>query len=386
MQFYYNRRFMDPNPPGGGTGPTLADLDKEPPTGNVEPVKTEADLAAEAAKKAAEEAQAAADVEYAKLEAEAKNEDGTLKPGYLLNAEGKVEIDPDYKEEGGDDEITPEQFWADVDKLRGKELKVEYPEGVDPLSPEGVHIREKAVAAEAVTLFEQNLQKTDPRGYAYLLHRQRGGDDDSFFSQKSISLPAYETFTADADMQMRVYKTSLLSKGLSEEIAQMVVDKAVKDNKLFAEADAAYKKLQQDDEKVMQAVQKQTEQAQQEYDAVVKSSDKKLSEFVIENKNLNFIIPETDKVPFMNFIRERMEYDAQTKEILLVERFSGDSLNRKIESLFFLYKNGNLKDLIQRAAETQNVRRLGQKVQKAKTVTGSKEDTSTQSYVPLGSV
>lgn len=376
---------------GNGAGPSLADFDKEPPAENptplIQPVKSEADLAEEANKQAAE----AAAAEYTKLEAEAKNEDGTLKPGYRMNAENKVEVDPDYKpEEEAEEEDAqdPEAFWADVDKLRGRKLEVKYPDGVDPLSPEGVHIREKAVAEEAVVMFERSLQQKDPRSYAYMLHRQRGGTDETFFSEKSFSLPSYETFSNDADLQMSVYKNSLISKGLSEEVAQMAVDQAVKNGKLFAESDIAYKKLVEADQKVLQSTQQLAQQAEREYQQVVEKSTRQLTQFIDEGKGMNFIIPDTDKLPFKAFVQERMEYDANTKEILLVERFGGDDAARKLEALFLLYKKGDLKGLIKREAQTQNTRRLGQRVKAANASPGSSSENKKDQteFVPLGSL
>jgi hypothetical protein len=340
--------------------------------------------------------------------AEGVNPDGTLQEGYIKDAEGKVTKDPNFKPaEGGQgdegdegtgdegdnaDDNTEDGFsFADVDKLRGVELKVEYPEGMDPLSPEGVYHREKAVEQYAVEQFEEHLRKTDPRGYAYLLHRQAGGSDEDFFAQKSFSLPEYESFKDDKDQQIKLYKQSLISKGLDESIAQMAVDQAIKDNKLFQLADAEYKGAQAKYQKELADLEKANKAAEEAYQNKVNSVNAQLSSSIVEGKGLNLIIPDTDKTPFLNFVRERVRYDQSTGQFALVQTLDAEKVGRQLEALYYQYKNGDLKALIQREAQTQNRKRLGAQINKSKQSAGAGGANENRAggptgFVPLGSL
>ncbi len=363
---------------GGGLPPSLADI--EGGDGTQKPVNL--DAAAQAAADQAAQAAAAAEAEYQALVKEAKNEDGSLKPGYK-EENGKVVKDPDYNpnaaaagaEGDGDDgdgngagegDDDPLAFWTDVNKLHGREFQIEYPEGVDPISPEGAYHREKVIMQQAVNDFESYLQKADPRAYAYMLHRQAGGSDDDFFSEKTVSLPEYNTFKESTDVQVSVYKSSLIQKGLDAESAQLLVDKAIKDGKLFDQADVAYKAIEKSHAQQLADIEAANQRAQETYTSSVNKLNQSLTVAVSEGKGLNIAIPDTEKPGFLEFVREKVEYDSRTGKFLLVQPIADEELNRQLESLYLLYKKGDLKSLIQREAQTQNVRRLKKVVDKSK--------------------
>lgn len=404
MKTQFMTRFLDPGTDGAGGGtdtppakqPTLADL-TDP---NYKPV-TDVD---DAAQKAAADAQAA----QAALDAEATNEDGSLKEGYIKGDDGKITKDPNHKPADGDgtdpngdndgaDDNTgdndgnedPAAFWADVDKLRGEPIEVTYPDGVDPLSPEGVYHREKVVEQKAIEKFEDYLKKSDPRAYAYMLHRQAGGDDEIFFSNKTFSLPEYDTFKDSVDLQARLYKSSLLNKGLDEDTAQMAVDKAIKDGALFTKADAEYKSAVKSQEQELAEIESQRQLAEQNYTKNVNQFSQTLSTAITEGKGMKFIIPDTDKANFLSFVKEHVEYDGSQGKFLLVQRVENETLTQQLESLYFLYKKGDLNGLIKNQAQTQTVKRLKRAVDasKGKTTPGADDSKKgTGGFVPLGSL
>lgn len=352
----------------GGGGFTLADLDTPANTGleSGDGNKTPEDLA-----KAAQE--------QARLDAEnkAKDDAEAAEEKKLAGTEGNE----GSTEEDNADEAT---FWEDVDKLRGTPLKVEYPEGVDPLSPEGAYHREKAVEKLAVDKWEDYLRKTDPRGYAYLLHRQAGGSDEDFYSKKTFSLPEYEEFKTNADLHSRILKSSFISRGIDEESAQVLVDKAIKDNKLFELADKEYKSAQKAQVDELAALEKQNATAEKEYQNLTSALNQQLVSSVNENKG-KFIIPDTDKPAFLDYVRSTLEYDKASKKFLVVLPVEKEDLESQIEALYFKYKKGDLKSLIQREAQTQNRKRLGKVVEKSKTpASSSNEPPKNTGFVALG--
>ena len=265
--------------------PTLADLsnpDYVPPDGSKQASLDEATRVAEESRLAAEQTAATA---YEALVAEAKNDDGTLKSGYV-EANGKITKDATYQAAAGgtDDDDTPEKFFEDVNKLHGVDLRVEYPEGLDPYSPAGVHHRDKSMMEIGIQDFENHLRKTDPRGYAYMLHRQAGGDDDTFFTNKTFSLPEYDTLKDNIDSQVRLYKSSLVLKGLDEDTAQMVVDKAIKDGVLYNKADEAYKAIELADADSLKAIEQAQAAADQEYLVSINQFNQRLTTSIVDGK------------------------------------------------------------------------------------------------------
>lgn len=388
MHTQFLKRFLETDPDGGEAGggkqPTLADLDNP----DYKPV----DDVAEAQRLAAEEAARV----QGELKAEAFNEDGTLKEGYLKDDDGNLSKDPNFKPADnteGDDKGTtddegaedPAAFWADVDKLHGTALEVEYPDGMDPLSPEGVHYREKAIEARAVDNFDKYLKNQDARSYAYMLHRQAGGDDESFFYSKTFSLPEYDAFKESADLQSRLYKSSLLSKGLDEDTAQMAIDKAIKDGVLFDKADAEYKKAELSHANELEAIEDANKAAEAEYNTAVNTISQQISTAITEGKGMNFIIPDTDKAAFATFVKQHVEYDGQKKQFLIVQKV-GEDFGKQLESMYLLYKKGDLTGLITRKAESKNVSKLRRTVDKSKQSnnTGGGDEGGTPKFTPLG--
>lgn len=393
-----------PDSAAGGASPSLSDLDKtdqsggtgiEGGDGNPKP----ADLATAAVQQ----------VQQQNEPVEGLKPDGTLQEGYEKNDKGEIvrkgTDDPKDTEEGeggkdkesdgqeeGDDtteegsEDTPEAFFHDVDALRGEEIQVDYPDGMDPLSPEGVYHREKFLEQRAIEKFDEHLRKTDPRAYAYWLHRQSGGSDDDFFADKSFSLPDYEEFKANADLQLRVYKSDLLSRGLDAESVQILADKAVKDGKVFELADAAYRGAESRNQKELEELDRKNQQAQAAYQNSVQALDQTLVQTVNEGKGLNLVIPDADKKDFLQFVRGTLEYDQNTGKFLIVQPVDGD-ISRQIEALYLLHKKGDLKALIQREAKSQNAKRLIRIIQKSKTTEAPKtgqQPPARQASVPLG--
>ena len=367
----------------------MGDLDNPPPA----PLDDEAAKQAEAA--AAKAAQEAAEKEqYDAFVKEATNEDGTLKPGYIQDQDGKIVEDPDYKPDENDDDDPNNgddgsaddiKFWEAVNKLHGVDIPVEYPDGVDSLSPEGVPHRDKHLMALGVKSYVENLKTEDPRLFAYMLHRQSGGTDEEFFSTKSFTLPSYTEFSDNKDMQMSVYKHHLISKGLDEETAAIVVDKALKEEKLFDKADAAYKEIQKQDADVLKEFENRNKEQQQRYKTAVDKTSQTLHTLVKEGKNLNIIIPDAEKDAFQKFIFDSMQYDPETNSIILVQPF-GENAEKLVESMYLLYKKGDLKAIIERKAKTNSTLRLGEKMRKANKTGGEPEPRKVQASVPLGQI
>ena len=392
------RLFRDPGAGDGGAPPlpkSLTELDTP---------STE-DLAA-AAQKAADEqaaAQAAADAAKA-LETEALNEDGTLKEGYTRDEAGVIT-------KAAPPAQTPEEiaaaeaaaaaaaqqdgnFWDDVDALRGEPLGIRWEElkdadgnPISPESPEGALYRENFLIKKTIDDFETYLRTTDPRSYAYMLHRQAGGSDEDFMAVKAAILPEYEAFKASTDAQAALYKQSLISKGLDPELAQLQVDKAIKDGKIFEYGDKEYAAQKAANEKQLADIEAANKRQNEEYVAKVNKLNTTITSIVNENKALKFIIPETDKPKFIEFVKSSVRYDSENKTFSIVQDIKEENNARLLESLFLLYKGGDLKGLIQREAKTENVRKLQRVIDKSKLdKQAAEQKTDKKDFIALGDI
>jgi hypothetical protein len=369
---------------GDSGGTTLADLDKvQPGTGD----KTLADLdAAQQQQQSAQKPQQTDEEKAAARLAELK-----AKPAEQLTAEEKAELgklEPpaddkdDADDEGNKDDAPEGSFWDDVDKLRGAPLKIDWSqykddEGqpIDPESPQGALIREQYLVKQTLDAWEKELKDTDPRGYAYLLHRQSGGSDEEFFAKKTPNLPAYESFKDSIDLQRALYRQYLVDKGVDEEIVTAQVEKAIKDGKLFDKADAIYKEVQKTHEDELKAIEEANKRAEQEYTTSVHKLTTNLTTRIKENKGLNLVIPETDKSPFTDFLKSLVRYNGEEKKFSVVLEL-GDDTDRIVEAAYLLYKKGDLSSLIKKEAKKETVHRLKRAVEKSKstTKTGSAGD------------
>jgi hypothetical protein len=385
----YIQMFLDPAPDSAGGDPlpplpkSLADLDNPSPD----------DLAAAAeAQRLADEATPPA----APTPVEGVNEDGTLQEGYSKDAEGNVVKDEpvDAGTKGDDTEGDEGSFWDDVDALRGEPLVIDWDahkdadgNPIDPVSAEGAYIREKAIERKTIDDYDDYLKKIDPRGYAYMLHRQAGGTDEEFLATKSANLPEYEAFKESVDAQSALYKQALVGRGLDADLAQLQVDKAVKDGKLFELADKEYKAHQAQNEAQLKAIEQKNAVAQQNYTNAVNKLNASLVSSIQESKGLKFIIPDTDKAAFTEFVKKGVRFDAETNSFSIVQELGEDN-SRLLESMFLLYKKGDLTGLIKREAQSATVKRLQKTVLKAKSAGGAAVEPpgAKKDYIPLGNI
>jgi hypothetical protein len=199
-------------------------------------------------------------------------------------------------------------------------------------------------------------------------------------------LPDYEAFKEDADTQIRVYKSSLISKGLADEQAQMLVDKAVKDGKIFELADAEYRHAETEHTRSLDEINRKVAAANERYTTAVNQMNATLQVTVEKGDGMKWIIPDTEKPGFLNYLRNSVEYDKETEKFLIVQPVGKEELARQIEAMYLIYKKGDLSSIIKRKAATANAQRLGQVVDKSKGVPlkGKTADDGKVHSVPLG--
>lgn len=288
---------------------------------------------------------------------EGLDENGALLPGYKKDDTGAVIIDPDYKELELDDAAQATAFFERVNAITGDDIEIEYPDGMDPLSPEGIAHYTQIIREDAAIMFEEHLKTKDPRAYAYFLHRAAGKPDEEFLNGNAgFVLPVPAEFNASADMQAAVFKYSLKVQGLDDDSIDVLVKKAITDNKLKEKADAAYKLIDDGQKQQLLDINKETEAIEKAADIAISGFLGKVDKAIATD--LNFIVSEADKPVFRKFVIDNLRYDSGTGSFSLVQKIAEDQLNVVLESLFFQHKKGDLKALVAKQAKTISAQSL----------------------------
>jgi hypothetical protein len=328
-------------------------------------------------------AAAAEAAEAAEAEAALAEETRIAEEAAAAAAAGGGTTPPD----GGGEEDTPEAFYAAVHAITGEEVTVDYgtpgTDGyVDPMSPEGLAMYTQEIRRDEVVKFTEHLKANDPRAYAYFLHRQDGGDDDSFMGERTVSLPTQADFDASIELQTSVYKRDLLSRGIDEDVADAQVAKAIKDNTLKTKADASYtgiKTAQANQLASMEeAANRDKVEFEQQCNTVIKSLDSALDSGAIK-----FIVPDTKKAGFKQYMKESLRHE--DGKFYSVQEIGQDP-SAAVEAMYFKYIKGDITSLVQKRAGTIAVQRmrLGVTAAKSGAVKGVQPAKARGNIVTLG--
>jgi hypothetical protein len=293
--------------------------------------------------------------------------DGTEKPekarvAAAKKAEEDAKPKPDDKKDGDKGEKTDEKkddepveigYFEAVDQLTGRKIEVEYGE-VDPESPEGGVLREKAVEAYAIAQYEAALKEKMPRAWDFYLHVQSGKPEKEFFEAPSFGLPDLEQFNGSVDIQKQVLIQDLLLSGLSQRQADAVVEKAIADKTLTEDATTAYNKRQAEDKAKREASEKRIQESEVKFQTDMKELGTQVAKVVKED--MKNIIPEAKQKDFMDFIVKNLDY---TDEGFLVTLpIKGDTLTDLIRGLYVMHTKANLQDAINMGVKHAKVRAL----------------------------
>ena len=214
--------------------------------------------------------------------------------------------------------------------------------------------RERAIEQRAYRAFEDNLKARDPRGVAYVMHRAAGGTDEEFFTRKSSVLPDIDTFRESLSLKKQVYREDLTSKGLSDAHAEILIKNAEDNGTLDAEAEAAYTRRLDTDKLEMERLQTQAMNEQKVYMQKVKDTDTALNN-AVNSTALGLVIPDKEKSSFLAYIKEHVQSDGE--KFFVAQEIHRDSIERLTEALYLQFKKGDLSSIIQRKANSLNVKR-----------------------------
>lgn len=290
--------------------------------------------------------------------------------------------DPDPDDKSTDE--TPddaEEFFKDVNALRGDELDVDYGD-VDPLTPEGIVLRDKAVEANAIEQFEAHLEATYPKAYAFLLHQVSGKPEEEFFGQAADLdvLPTAEQVEASVEVQKQIVIKDLLDKGNSEKHANLIIKQAIEDSELEEMAKDSLKNQSERQAAKLEAIKAENDKITNEKTQAITEMATFVDGVVNSGKIGNITIPEKERAEFAKVFKESVRYYNGTFQ--LVTNLSNDNLQEMFAKEYFAYKKGNLGTIVQAAAKTENVKRLKRTIPKTTTPQGGAQDKT--KYVTLG--
>lgn len=278
-----------------------------------------------------------------------------------------------------DNITTPEEFWGSVSKLRGDDLRFEFPaEITDPLTPEAVHHAIRLSEDRAIDRWEEDLQRRDARAYSYMLHRARGGDDDTFFADKTQVLPDLETLKGSVDLQQAFYKRSLTSKGILPEQADLIIKDAIDKQKLFGLVQTEHQNQDQLQKDQLEELKRITEQNQQRETQLINKLGTTLQERILQNKNMPITIPDAKRAEFLQFVNNLVVLNRETGKFSIEYELNNDNLSDVLSALYYMKVKGNLADIIVNKANQQNVQSLKLRMQKDKVKKSSAPDPNKQ--------
>lgn len=345
---------------GGELPPSIADL-SNPDTDPVEGLDAEGNV----------------------LDGYEKLEDGTVRKIESTEGNNGGDEGEGGEEEEEDDDISPEDFFKEVEAKTNYAVQVDY-QGVDPLSPEGVALREVAIVQQAELSYDEHIRRTMPRAYAYMLHVKNGGSDEEFFAVKTTPLADKETFSNDLDAQRSFVVSDLISKGVPDEIAKLTADKYIKDNTLTTKALELYEVKKQEEDKLLQDQIKKDAQRKTQFQQEVQSLTASIQKG-IENE-IKLVVPADKKKEFYNFVIENLEHDGEN--FYLAQKLDPTKLDAgMLEALYLQFVKGDVSALIKREGKKQTLQRLGQRVKTDKATKTSSGDAGKQTnYIPLSKI
>lgn len=312
---------------------------------------------------------------------EGLNEDGSLQDGYEKDEDGnvvKIEVVEDTTEEAS-------SFYEAVHAITGRPIEVDYGT-VDPISPEGVALRERHVRDAAIEEWDKNLRENNPRAYAYFLHTESGKPDEEFFEQKSFSIPDVTKLETSTDLQSELVKKALVAKGVPEEAAQLTVESYIKANTLKEKALSIQKEYQDASVEQLKKLEQEQARHREEFNVQVKSVLDMVDNSIVSG-NLRFVVPEAKQAEFTTFVKDRIQYN-QDGNFYFTQVITPKDIKGQLESLFVQFNGGNLKDIVEKQATKLVAQRLRSTIQRDRATqsSGSEQVKTENKYIPLGDI
>jgi len=302
-----------------------------------------------------------------------KNED--LETKTQKNNE-QAEQGEDNKEEESE-EVNP---WSVIESLIEDKLIDNLPVDIkDPLSAEAVAFQLKEYKKKSIDNYLAEMEKNVPDIFDYYKYIINGGDKTKYFqaiANEEIEDIIYEYQAKDQLKQH--YK----EKGLTDKHIEKLINLAEEDGSLIEEANNILKSKKEEVKNNRQKLIQEQEQIQKEFENKVNEMSNYVVSKISEGKTRTFIIPETERTDFANYLLPNIQA-FKDGSFYLVKQVKQDNLEDILQEAYFTYKKGDLSKIIKQAVNTNKVQELKFNIQNNKQQ--SKKASNTGGKSPLDS-
>lgn len=294
-------------------------------------------------------------------------------------------VDTDNSDDEPDDVEEAEKFFEEVEKLTGSTVDVDYGD-VSPLSPQGVALRDKAIKAQALDSFLEEIEGKFPQAFKALQHAYAGGDISQLFTQTTgRDYTRIELKEGDDALAKDILKEYYKSRGVKSEakISKMIEADEDSENGLVKEAQVALTELREEQEQGTAKVieeQKQKAAEQKKKDQILVTA---VDEVLEARKLGSFRIQDRQEASdFKKFVLGsiRRTNDGNYE---LATPIASNELERQLQYFYFQFKKGDLSKIVQQKAATENARKLSLKLQGEQTRTKRSTDQGSTSGLSL---
>lgn len=283
-------------------------------------------------------------------------------------SEEETEEESEDSEEETDSEegaIDADAFFEEVNKLTGQEIEVDYGD-TDPLTPQGVAIREQAVREAALDSFLEEVKENYPKAYQVLKHAYNGGNVADLFSQTiAKDYSAIQIGEKDEALAKEILKDYYKSKGVKSEarIAKLIETDEDSESGLIKEAQTALAEMQAEQssrtDKIAQE-QEEKRRADEKRSAVLMSA---IDDVLKEKKLGNFkILDKSEVLAFRKYVTQNIRR-IPNGNFEIATPIDQANLESALAYQFFQFKKGDLSKIVQQKAATENAKKLKLRLQ-----------------------
>lgn len=271
-----------------------------------------------------------------------------------------VETEEETEEEEQTEDADPATFYEEVNKITGHSVEVEYGE-VDPSTPQGVALRDKAIREQAVDSLLEEIESMHPTAWKALQHAYAGGDIADLF--KTASSRDYSKVTIgekDTALATEILKEYYNGKGIKSDKRLTAMIEAAEDSEegLIGEANAVLEELRSEQEAKKNEILEQQKvkdgEQKKRNQVMVAAVDE-----VLETLNLGTfkISSKQEAAEFRKFVLGNLKITSEGKYEMSTP-LDGANLAKQLQYQFFQFKKGDLSNLIQIKAATENAKKL----------------------------
>lgn len=260
-----------------------------------------------------------------------------------------------------------------VDEQTGDPIQIDY-KGTDPLSPEGVIMREEAIRDMAMDAYDAELKEKFPSAYRLLTHLQAGGKEEDFYEASNGDFSSIALTKGDEALNESIYRQALQIKGNSPSQIEALVTIAKDKGKLFDEAKAELTVLQtkqkQEETRKEQEIVKAEQVKQQNINGFLDNLQKNVKEGI-----KGVAIPLAEQRAFAEYFASNIFY--QNGKLVYTKIIDPNNLPDELAANYFRFKKGDLSKIVAAKAADLNAGKIKSKVNykitpRATTVNSSK--------------